>query len=289
MGGGRPLNVRGRGLALRAAWSRKQGGKLPHVSAPPSDLFFQLTPELVLEAVEAAGLACRNLCYPLNSFENRVYEVELEEPLENGERRLVAKFYRPGRWSEAQILEEHAFLTACDRNEIPVAPAREFPGGGTLRVIDGIPYALFDRKAGRAPDELDEAAAERLGMLVGRVHSVGARLAHEDRVRHRLTLDADSYVRGELDWLEDGDWVPDALWPRYRAAATAIADLDDRYAEGKRRRFFSTATSISATCCCGTASCDCSISTTRSSARRCKISGSRSPAATPGASSCGND
>jgi Ser/Thr protein kinase RdoA (MazF antagonist) len=201
--------------------------------AAPSDLFFRLTPEKVLEAVETGGLACRNLCYPLNSFENRVYEVELEEPLvDTGERRLIAKFYRPGRWSEAQILEEHAFLAACEAAEIPVCAARQFPGGGTLRSIEQIPFALFDRRAGRAPDELDALGAERLGMLVGRVHAVGSRLADEDVVRHRMTLDADSFVRDELDWLEDGDWVPEALWPRYQRAALAIADLHDARCEG---------------------------------------------------------
>src|SRR6187399_3107147 len=74
-----------------------------------TDLFLALTPERVLEAVEAAGLAVRPLCYPLNSFENRVYEVELQD-----RSRVVAKFYRTGRWSEAQILEEHRFLAELE-------------------------------------------------------------------------------------------------------------------------------------------------------------------------------
>jgi Ser/Thr protein kinase RdoA (MazF antagonist) len=198
-----------------------------------SDLFFDLTPERVLQAVEVAGLACRNLCYPLNSYENRVYEVELEEPLaDTGERRLIAKFYRPGRWSEAQILEEHEFLAACDAAEIEVCPARPFPGGGTLRRVDEIPYALFDRKAGRAPDELDAASAERLGMLIGRVHGVGAELERSGRVRERPRLDGESFVRRELDFLDDGDWVPARLWSRYERAALDLADLDDRRGRG---------------------------------------------------------
>ncbi len=70
----------------------------------PSDLFLTLTPERVLAAVEAGNLECNNLCYPLNSFENRVYEVELTD-----HSRVVAKFYRPGRWREEHILEEHRF------------------------------------------------------------------------------------------------------------------------------------------------------------------------------------
>ncbi|HMY21331.1 MAG TPA: phosphotransferase, partial [Polyangium sp.] len=80
-----------------------------------TDLFFALTPHKVLEAVEKVGFACNPLCYPLNSFENRVYEVELEDRT-----RLVAKFYRPGRWTEAQILEEHQFLLDLEEAEVPV-------------------------------------------------------------------------------------------------------------------------------------------------------------------------
>ena len=134
-----------------------------------TDLFLSLTPERVLAAVEAGGLAVNPVCYPLNSFENRVYEVELADRT-----RVVAKFYRPGRWSEEQILEEHQFLDDLAAEEIPVCTMREFPGGGTLRQIDGIWYALSDRRGGRAPDELDDATARRLGMLVGRLHNVGA-------------------------------------------------------------------------------------------------------------------
>jgi Ser/Thr protein kinase RdoA (MazF antagonist) len=186
------------------------------MSAPASDLFFALTPERVLQAVDGAGLPCRNVCYPLNSFENRVYEVELED-----RQRVVAKFYRPGRWSREQIVEEHEFLAELEADEIPVCAARPFPGGDTLRERDGIFYAIFERKGGRAPDELDESLAKRLGMLTGRVHSVGARRP----ARHRLALDAEHFVRREVAFLAAGDWVPVVFWPRYEDAALALADL----------------------------------------------------------------
>src|SRR3954471_12607509 len=126
-----------------------------------TDLFLSLTPEKVLTAVEAGGLECNSVCYPLNSFENRVYEVELAD-----RSRVVAKFYRPGRWSEEQILEEHQFLAELASEEIPVCPVRPFPGGGTLRRVDNIFYSLSDRRGGRAPDERDEAAGRPLGVLV---------------------------------------------------------------------------------------------------------------------------
>ena len=192
-------------------------------TVPATDLFLSLTPERVLAAVEAGGLRCNPVCYPLNSFENRVYEVELED-----KSRVVAKFYRPGRWSREQILEEHRFLADLVEAEIPVAAMREFPGGGTLRQIDGIWYCLADRRGGRAPDELDDAMARRLGMLVGRIHNVGAARPAE----HRLHLTADAYVRDDLAWLEAHEVVPHHLVRRYFTAARAIADLADELMAG---------------------------------------------------------
>lgn len=188
-----------------------------------TDLFLSLTPEKVLEAVEAGGLKCNPVCYPLNSFENRVYEVELED-----RSRVVAKFYRPGRWTEEQILEEHLFLKDLAWQEIPVCTMRPFPGGGTLRQIDNIYYCLSDRRGGRAPDELDRAGARRLGMLAGRMHNVGARRESE----HRLHLTADTYVRQNLDWLEEHETLPVHLKDRYFDTALSIASLADRLMEG---------------------------------------------------------
>jgi Ser/Thr protein kinase RdoA (MazF antagonist) len=186
--------------------------------ADGTDLFLSLTPHKVIEAVEAAGLYCNPLCYPLNSFENRVYEVELEDRT-----RLVAKFYRPGRWSSAQILEEHQFLADLAADEIPVCPARPFPEGDTLRRIDHIWYCLFPKRGGRAPDELDDALVERLGLLAARMHNVGA----ARRAEHRITLSGDTYARADLAWLEEQRAIPAQLSARYLKAANRVADLAD--------------------------------------------------------------
>ncbi|HVF59880.1 MAG TPA: serine/threonine protein kinase [Thermoanaerobaculia bacterium] len=188
-----------------------------------TDLFLALTPERVLSAVEAGGLAVNPVCYPLNSFENRVYEVELAD-----RSRVVAKFYRPERWSEEQILDEHRFLDDLAAEELPVCTMREFPGGGTLRRIENIWYSLADRRGGRAPDELDAPLAERLGMIVARMHNVGARR----EAPHRIRLEPGVYVRQELAWMEDQGVVPRGLASRYFAAAHAIADLADRALAG---------------------------------------------------------
>ncbi len=187
------------------------------------DLFYSLTPERVLDAVEAAGLHTNPVCYPLNSFENRVYEVELEDRT-----RIIAKFYRPGRWSEEQILEEHRFLEDLAADEVPVCPVRRFPDGTTLKRQGHIFYSLAERRGGRAPDELDAAAVERLGMLVGRLHATGARAD----APHRLRLDADRFVRADLAWLEAHDTVPERLRRRYFAAGEEITGrLDALLAE----------------------------------------------------------
>jgi Ser/Thr protein kinase RdoA (MazF antagonist) len=187
--------------------------------APSSrDDFFQLTPERVLDAVEKAGLQCRPLCYPLNSFENRVYEVELAD-----KSRIVAKFYRPGRWTREQIAEEHELLAALAAEELPVCAWRPFPGGDTLHAIDRIFYSVADRRAGRAPDEVGDALALRLGMFVGRMHAVAARRPFG----HRPRLDADSYVRTETEFLRAERQIAGAFEARYLRAAEELADLAD--------------------------------------------------------------
>lgn len=183
-----------------------------------TDLFVDLTPERVLAAVEAGGLECNNLCYPLNSFENRVYEVELVD-----RNRVIAKFYRPGRWNPRQILEEHRFLAELNEADIPVCTVRPFPDGTTLKQIDGINYSLSDRRGGRAPDELGADMARRFGMLVGRIHAVAA----ADPGSERRPMDADHFIRKPLAWLEERAPLPASLADRYRRAAEGIAAVAD--------------------------------------------------------------
>ncbi|MEL6177817.1 MAG: serine/threonine protein kinase [Myxococcota bacterium] len=188
-----------------------------------TDLFLSLTPDKVLEAVEAAGLRCNPVCYPLNSFENRVYEVELEDRT-----RVIAKFYRPGRWTRAQILEEHQFLSDLADAEVPVCPVLPFPDGETLHTIDNILYCLFERRGGRAPDEVTDTLAERLGMLCARIHNVGA----SRPAPNRLELCADIYIRDNLAWLAESGTIPPHLKTRYFDAANRIAETADLRMEG---------------------------------------------------------
>ena len=189
----------------------------------PTDLFLSLSPETVLQAVEAGGLQCKSVCFPLNSFENRVYLMELED-----DTRIVSKFYRPQRWSEAQILEEHQFLADLHDQEVPVCPVMPFPDGETLKQIKGIRYCLFESRGGRAPEELSDADMERLGMLVARMHNVAASRPAE----HRVRISPDSYIWDNLAWLEEHDSLPPAIATRYLDAASYIAEVAEDYFEG---------------------------------------------------------
>lgn len=183
--------------------------------AAATDLFLGLTPDVVFDAIEATGLRCGNLCFALNSFENRVFEIELADEART---RRVAKFYRPNRWTEAQVREEHAYLRALATAEVPVCDVVTLPDGDTVGRAGHILFCLFERQGGRAPEEIDDAQAERLGALAGRMHNVGAVLD----VRHRLTLTADR-LDDSLDWLLQRGLVPQRLRRRYETAARTLS------------------------------------------------------------------
>jgi Ser/Thr protein kinase RdoA (MazF antagonist) len=190
------------------------------MSVTQTDLFLALSPERVLSAVEAGGFRCKPVCFQLNSFENRVYLMELED-----ERRVVSKFYRPQRWSKEQILEEHAFLADLAAAEVPVCPTLLFPDGETLKAIDGIYYCLYEARGGRAPEELSDEHVERLGMLAARLHNVGA----SREAAHRVHLTADNYIWDNIAWLEENGSLPAHLERRYLDAAATIAETAEDY------------------------------------------------------------
>src|SRR3990170_728996 len=185
------------------------------MTGEPRASFFSLTPDRVLDAVEVGGLRCTGRCLPLRAFENRVYEVELED-----ERRLVVKFYRPGRWSRETILDEHAFLLDLAAAEIPAVAPFDLGNGRTLNEIEGISYAAFPKVRGRTLDERDAEPRRRIGRTIGRMHAVGA--ARD--APHRPRLDVQRYVHEPLEVLAKGDFIPGTLGPRYRDVALRIAD-----------------------------------------------------------------
>jgi Ser/Thr protein kinase RdoA (MazF antagonist) len=182
----------------------------------PGNSFFGLTPDRVLDAVEVGGLRSTGRCLPLRAFENRVYEVELDD-----ERRVVVKFYRPGRWSRATIEDEHRFLADLTASEVPAVAPLDLGTGTTLNEIDGILYAAFPKVRGRTLDELDAENRRRIGRTIGRLHAVGAARPAPNRPR----LSIERYIREPVEILLAGDFIPGSLAPRYRDVALRIADL----------------------------------------------------------------
>src|SRR5688500_3326171 len=133
--------------------------------------YSRLTPDVVLNALDSVGLRCDGRLLALNSYENRVYQVGVED--EHGASGMVvAKFYRPARWSEAQVLEEHAFALELAEAEIPVVAPTAF-AGRTLLEAEGFRLAVFPRRGGRAPELEDPQTLEWLGRFIGRIHAVG--------------------------------------------------------------------------------------------------------------------
>jgi Ser/Thr protein kinase RdoA (MazF antagonist) len=185
------------------------------MSSGPSATFHTLTPDRVLDAVEVGGLRCTGRCLPLRAFENRVYEVELED-----ERRLVVKFYRPGRWSRETILDEHRFLEDLVAAELPAVAPVDLGTGQTLNEANGIYYAAFPKVRGRTLDELDAEKRRRIGRTIGRMHAIGAARP----APHRPKLDVQCYIHEPLEVLLKGNFIPESLGPRYREVALRLAD-----------------------------------------------------------------
>jgi Ser/Thr protein kinase RdoA (MazF antagonist) len=157
---------------------------------PLAEAFHKMTPEDVLDAVEAAtGRRFSGRFIILNSYENRVWQLELEE---GGW--LVGKFYRPGRWSKETILAEHELLAELEEAEIPVALPLSLARGGTLAEVHGIMFSMSPRIGGRSPQELDDEQLRILGRLLGRIHNVGASRG----TSHRMTLSPKTYGEDNL-------------------------------------------------------------------------------------------
>lgn len=191
--------------------------------------FYELTPERILEAVEAAtGLRCTGRCLALNSMENRVYEVEIEIADESAVKSRfdhfrVVKFYRPGRWTKEQILEEHTFLADVTAADIAVAAPLPFPDGSTLRKVSGseIWCAVFPKIGGRSPDELNDDDLERIGRLLARLHNVGK----SKPAAHRLKLTPELYGLQNLRFLYDQGFLPLELRDYYKQVVEEICTL----------------------------------------------------------------
>lgn len=188
----------------------------------PTQYFFELTPDKVMSALEKEPILgikqfCTGYCQPLASFENRVYEVEFED-----KRRAVAKFYRPGRWTEVQILEEHEFMQDILEAEIPVVVPHYFAKPkDTLRKTDaGLFYCVYPKVGGRQPEDLPREKLEQLGRLIARMHNVGV----QKKAPNRVVLSPDSYGQASLDFLLNEQVVSAQIENRFADIVEEIID-----------------------------------------------------------------
>jgi Ser/Thr protein kinase RdoA (MazF antagonist) len=173
-----------------------------------------LTPDAVLDALASAGLLGDGRLLALNSFENRVYLANLED---GGS--VVAKFYRPGRWSDAQILEEHAFALELAEREIPVVAPLQLEGR-TLHGCGGFRFAAYPRCGGRPPELEDESVLEWIGRFLARIHALGAAAPF----RARPALDIAAFGTGPRDWLLASGCLPPDLTKVWNGVADQALD-----------------------------------------------------------------
>jgi len=176
--------------------------------------FQQLTPECVLDAIDQLGFVTNGRLLALNSYENRVYHVGIEdaEP-------LIAKFYRPARWSDAGILEEHQFVHELVAREIPVVAALEL-NGQSLHAFQGFRFAVFKRQAGRAPELDHPGILERMGRFIGRIHAVGALNFYKERP----TINIDTFGFTARDYLISHQFIPVELLASYQSTTNLLLD-----------------------------------------------------------------
>ena len=197
--------------------------------APSPPGYAELDPQAVLEALDAVGLRGDGRLLQLNSYENRVFQVHLEDGSV-----VVAKFYRPGRWSDAQILEEHAFALELAAEDVPVVPPRTLASADGAATLLGAPatlahvavngsahrVAVADRHAGRGPELEDPAVLEWLGRFLARVHAVGRR----QRFAHRRTL-SPAWITVARDRLLQGEHIGEAERGRWTERCNAALTL----------------------------------------------------------------
>ena len=179
-------------------------------SATDATPYYRLDPDTVLHAVDSTGLLTDGRLLALNSYENRVYQVGIED-----RDPIVAKFYRPGRWSDAQIQEEHDFSQELADAEIPLIEPMRIDGQSLFQ-HEGFRFALFRRQGGHAPELEDQETLLWLGRFIGRIHAVG----RARPFRHRPALTPQRFGVESVRTIIEGRWLP----PHMEAAFESLAE-----------------------------------------------------------------
>ncbi len=174
----------------------------------PDDGFANLSPDLIIDAIETQSLHCDGRLLALNSYENRVYRVGIEE-----DKPLVAKFYRPGRWTSEQIIEEHQFAQELADAEIPVVAPLADSTGKTLREDNGFYFALYPMRGGRSPELDNPQQLQLVGRFIGRLHQVAERSHFE----FRNTIDCETLGETPVRYLIENERLPPELSAAYKS------------------------------------------------------------------------
>jgi len=196
----------------------------PDTKTPSSQPYAGLTPDVVLNALESCGLRGDGRLIALNSYENRVYQVWLEEPSPLGSSSVygvsvVAKFYRPARWTTAAILEEHLFVAELAEREIPAVPPLVL-NGKTLNEFEGFRFAVTPRLSGRSPELDNLDTLTWMGRFIGRIHAIGALRPFVERP----TLDIQSFGVEPREFLLVNHFVPPDLLPAWESVSALALD-----------------------------------------------------------------
>ena len=184
------------------------------INSPLPQDFSTLPPDRVLDAVESVGFRSDGRLLALNSYENRVYQIGLEEGAP-----LIVKFYRPKRWTDAAILEDHSFVQELVDHEIPVVPAMLL-NGKTLHTFEGFRFSVFPKHGGRAPELEGRSTLEWMGRFLGRIHAIGSLKPYQERP----TLDIKSFGEQPRDYLLSHEFIPADLDTAYRSAVDLALD-----------------------------------------------------------------
>jgi len=185
------------------------------MTAESATLAFQdLTPDDIISTIEELGFRCDGRFLALNSYENRVYQVGIED-----DQPVVAKFYRPERWSNEAILEEHEFAIELEASEIPVV-APLLIDGSTLHHCGPFRLAVYPRRGGRSPDLDNKELLQQLGRFVARIHVHG----EIRNFQHRPDINIDSYGTESLEFLLDNEFIPEDIEEAYEGTAEMVLD-----------------------------------------------------------------
>lgn len=188
----------------------------------PTQFFFELGPNIILNAIENLGFSLTGRYLGLNSMENRVYELEVERDSEDEDQFIIAKFYRPGRWTREQIKDEHNFLLELKNDEIPVIAPIVIDGESLFTdEASKLMYCVFPKRGGRVAQELTTEQLEITGRLLARIHNVGA----TKKADHRLEINPNTFGEQNLNFLLSKKIIPAHNESIYKDLVTEICEL----------------------------------------------------------------